>query len=91
MAAFLVAAVPRRIRLFAAFPTACLAGSSGCYTLRAGIQQHASPCGRPVPAFSEWRAGLSHFHLTPVASLHDWSEGGIEPPTLGFQGRCSTK
>lgn len=71
--------MPRRVRLFAVSPTACLAGSSGCYTVRADIQQHASPCGCHVPAFSLWRAGLSHFDLTPVASLQFGVKQGLEP------------
>lgn len=37
MAAFFVAALPRRVRLFAESPTADLAGRTSCYALRAGI------------------------------------------------------
>lgn len=93
MAAFLVAALPRRIRLFAVFPTADLAGRASCDTLRAGIQRRAQPCGYCAPAFSLPRAGLSHFYLIPVASLHvlcltKYDSNVRQSP---IKWRCSTK
>jgi hypothetical protein len=69
MAAFWVAALPRRVRLFAVSPTADLAGRTSCDTLRADNRQRALPCEHHAPAFLLPGAGLSHFNLTPVTSL----------------------
>jgi hypothetical protein len=51
MTAFLMAAVPCRIRFFFASSTVDLAGRSGCYTLRAILRKRTSPCGFHAPAF----------------------------------------
>lgn len=68
-----MAAMPCHTWFLTVFPTADLAGRSGCDTLRADLQRHTRPCGFCMPAFSLPRAGLSHFHQIPITSLHEFS------------------
>ena len=78
MTAFLMAAVPCRIRLFFASSTVDLASRAGCYTLRAIVRKRLSTLRVLGACFLiEIRAGLSHFHLMPVASLRLITKQGL--------------
>ena len=58
-----------RTKLLDYHPTAYLASSTGCYTLRADSNQRPRPCECWTSAFSMRCAELSHFNLMPNTSL----------------------
>lgn len=80
---------PCRITLLDSHPTADLRSRAGLLSLRADSNQHHPSCGLQAPAFGVPRTGLSHYHAMPDTTLLFFDNEGVEPTTVGFQGRCS--